>query len=124
MLFILSLQKKGNAMQQRIIFIFTSLFLSLSVYAQQQANVLFIGNSYTEVNNLPKMTADIANSMGYEMTWSSNTPGGCTFSQHCNNQSMTLIRQGVWDFVILQEQSQYSLNHRLRLKYFHMLNNW
>lgn len=107
MLFILSLQKKRNTMQQRIIFIFTSLFLSLSVYAQQQANVLFIGNSYTEVNNLPKMTADIANSMGYEMTWSSNTPGGCTFSQHCNNQSMTLIRQGVWDFVVLQEQSQY-----------------
>lgn len=75
--------------------------------AHGQTNVLFIGNSYTSVNNLPQMTADVAASMGLTMTWSSNTPGGCTFSQHCTNQSMTLILQGGWDFVVLQEQSQY-----------------
>ncbi len=75
--------------------------------AQDAINVLFIGNSYTEVNNLPQMTADIASSMGHTMTWNSNTPGGCTFSQHCTNRSMTLIRGGGWDFVVLQEQSQY-----------------
>jgi hypothetical protein len=70
-------------------------------------NVLFIGNSYTQVNNLPQMTTDVARSLGHEMLWSSNTPGGCTFSQHCTNQSMTLICNGGWDFVVLQEQSQY-----------------
>ncbi len=79
----------------------------LTAAAQDAINVLFIGNSYTEVNNLPQMTADIATSMGHTMTWSSNTPGGCTFSQHCTNRSMTLIRGGGWDFVVLQEQSQY-----------------
>jgi hypothetical protein len=41
------------------------------------------------------------------MTWQSNAPGGCTFMQHCANQSMTMIRNGGWDFVVLQEQSQY-----------------
>ena len=85
----------------------TALLMLVAAAVEGQTNVLFIGNSYTEVNNLPQMTADVAASMGHTMTWSSNTPGGCTFNQHCANQSMTLIRQGGWDFVVLQEQSQY-----------------
>ena len=85
----------------------SSYLLHTAPVLQAQTNVLFIGNSYTEVNNLPQMTTNVARSMGFEMTYSSNTPGGCTFSQHCTNQSMTLIQQGGWDFVVLQEQSQY-----------------
>lgn len=75
--------------------------------AAQEPNVLFIGNSYTEVNNLPQMVYNVAYSMGNNMTYSSNTPGGCTFMQHCNNNSMEMIRRGGWDIVVLQEQSQY-----------------
>ncbi len=75
--------------------------------AQESPRVLFIGNSYTEVNNLPQMVFNIARSMGDDMTYSSNTPGGCTFQGHCSNQSMQLICQGGWDVVVLQEQSQY-----------------
>lgn len=78
-----------------------------SVQAQQSKHVLFIGNSYTQVNNLPQMVADVAASMGDTLTYEENTPGGCTFSQHCSNQSMALIQQGGWDAVVLQEQSQY-----------------
>jgi hypothetical protein len=63
-----------------------------------QANVLFVGNSYIYTNNLPQMTADVASSAGYRMTWESNAPGGCTFMQHCTNQSMTMIRNGGWGF--------------------------
>ena len=89
-----------------------SLILSLqfsifnSAHAQQSKHVLFIGNSYTQVNNLPQMVADAAASMGDTLIYEANTPGGCTFSQHCTNQSMTFIRQGGWDAVVLQEQSQ------------------
>ena len=75
--------------------------------AQEMKNVLFVGNSYTEVNNLPQMVADVAASMGDALAFSTVTPGGCTLRQHCSNQSMTLIRQGGWDAVVLQEQSQY-----------------
>ena len=89
-----------------ILFLAVCLFLLPSTLLAQ-VNVLFVGNSYTEVNNLPQMTANVARSMGFEMAYSSNTPGGCTFSQHCTNQSINLIRQGGWDFVVLQEQSQY-----------------
>ena len=77
-----------------------------SVFAQEQPRMLFIGNSYTQVNNLPQMVADIAQSMGKSMEYCSNTPGGCTFEMHCHNQSMTMICNGGWDFVIMQEQSQ------------------
>lgn len=95
-------------MKRKTLYI-TVLLICISVvcYSQQSLNVLFIGNSYTEVNNLPLMIKDIALSMGDELNYQSNTPGGCTFSQHCYNHSMEMIRNGGWDIVVLQEQSQY-----------------
>lgn len=74
--------------------------------AQSNLNVLFIGNSYTDVNNLPSLIQQMGYSTGDTITYQSNLPGGSTFGQHCNNNSMTLIRQGGWDVVVLQEQSQ------------------
>ncbi|MBR0072360.1 MAG: hypothetical protein IJP95_00850, partial [Bacteroidales bacterium] len=53
--------------------------------AQQNINVLFIGNSYTDVNNLPALIQQMGYSTGDTMTYQSNLPGGCTFSQHCTN---------------------------------------
>lgn len=75
-----------------------------------QTRVLFIGNSYTAVNNLPQLTADCAMSIGFAgfpMEIASSTPGGTTFQMHTTNaSSQSLINQGNWDFVVLQEQSQ------------------
>ena len=88
--------------------IILSILTAISLVATAQGpNILFIGNSYTEVNNLPQMVYNIAQSMGEDMTYASNTPGGCTFYQHCTNHSMEMICQGGWDVVVLQEQSQY-----------------
>ena len=98
-------------MRKRIIPLLVALvFLSgvaTTLRAQEAKHVLFVGNSYTEVNDLPRMVAEVAASMGDVLTYGSNTPGGCTFQQHCTNQTMALIRQGGWDAVVLQEQSQY-----------------
>lgn len=69
-------------------------------------SVLFVGNSYTEVNNLPSLVQSVARSVGDDIEYQSHTPGGCTFQQHCTNNSMTLIQSGAWDVVVLQEQSQ------------------
>lgn len=83
------------------------IFVSINVKAQQQIpNVLFIGNSFTSVNNLPVLVDSVATSAGYSYKYESNTPGGCTFAKHCTNESMNKIREGGWDFVVLQEQSQ------------------
>ena len=71
-------------------------------------NVLFLGNSYTASNNLPNIVEDIANSMGDFLYTESNIIGGATLQMHANNNtSNDLIMTGNWDYVILQEQSQY-----------------
>lgn len=69
--------------------------------------ILFIGNSYTYVNELPKMTASVAASVGDTLEYDSNTPGGQTLRGHLNSTASTgKIAQGGWDYVVLQEQSQ------------------
>lgn len=93
---------------KKISLLFIALLFLGSIQAQDAPKrVLFIGNSYTEVNNLPQLVGRVCESAGRRIDYSANTPGGCTFSQHCNNQSMTMIQEGNWDFVVLQEQSQY-----------------
>ena len=92
-------------MHQKTILLLLLLFPILCI--SQDYNVLFIGNSYTNYNNLPSLTSQFANSLGDNMTVDSNTPGGSTFNAHTNNPTTTnLIAQGTWDYVVLQEQSQ------------------
>lgn len=92
---------------KKILLSLALLCLGFYAMAQDATKVLFIGNSYTEVNNLPQLVKSVAESARFDVSVMANTPGGCTFRQHCTNQSMDLIRQGGWDFVVLQEQSQY-----------------
>ncbi|MEO8149156.1 MAG: PKD domain-containing protein [Bacteroidia bacterium] len=83
------------------------IFLVKVVDAQTARHVLFLGNSYTAVNNLPQLIADIALNNGDTLVFDSNTPGGYTLQLHCTDaSSLNKIAQGVWDFVVLQEQSQ------------------
>lgn len=73
----------------------------------QTSRVLFIGNSYVGVNNLPDMTRQLALSLGHTLEVASSNPGGYTFQQHTGNTTTRgLIAEGNWDFVVLQEQSQ------------------
>ena len=90
----------------KIIFISIFLIFGLSLQSQNH-RVLFLGNSYTSVNGLPQLTADVAASVGDSLEFESNTPGSYTLEAHASNStSLGLIMQGNWDFVILQEQSQ------------------
>ena len=70
--------------------------------------VLFVGNSYTSVNNLPGMIAALARAGKQRpLEATAHTPGGCTFEKHWTDGKATAkIAQGGWDFVVLQEQSQ------------------
>ena len=84
------------------------LLFTITLYGQgDTVKVLFLGNSYTAANNLPQLVKDVASSAGDVLIQSSNTPGGYTFQMHSTNaQSVGLIQQGGWDYMILQEQSQ------------------
>jgi hypothetical protein len=85
-----------------------SIFVSATAFAQSQAKrALFLGNSYTAVNNLPQLVADMAASTGDTLIFDSNTPGGYTLEGHfTNTTSLSKIMAGNWDYVVLQEQSQ------------------
>jgi hypothetical protein len=89
-----------------------SLFLLLLItncaFAQQQIKkVLFIGNSYTYVNDLPALLSNAAQSTGDSVIYDSNCIGGYTFQLHSTNATtLQKIAQGNFDFVVLQEQSQ------------------
>ncbi|MBS1596116.1 MAG: PKD domain-containing protein [Bacteroidetes bacterium] len=87
--------------------IMMTLLCSLTGTAQQRYRVLFIGNSYTYVNDLPHTIAQFAGAMGDTLDYDSSTPGGYTLQQHSTDATtLAKIAQGGWDFVVLQEQSQ------------------
>jgi len=73
----------------------------------QPVPVLFIGNSYTQVNDLPALLQAIALANGDTLVIDSSTPGGHTFQNHTTNATtLAKITSQQWSFVILQEQSQ------------------
>jgi len=90
----------------------------------QDIHVLFLGNSYTASNNLPEMVRSLALAGGDSLTYERNTPGGYTLGHPSaghlyNATSLGYIAEGKWDFVVLQEQSQYPTIPHYRDNYFY-----
>lgn len=80
---------------------------SVHTAAAKTVRALFIGNSYVYTNDLPLIIKEIASSGGDTFIYNGNTPGGYTFQNHCADaQTLNLLAQSGWDYVILQEQSQ------------------
>ena len=81
--------------------------LLASATLAQQTSVLFIGNSYIGVNDLPNTFRQVALSMGDTVTTAAQTPGGYTLNGHATTPAtINAIESQSWDFVVLQEQSQ------------------
>jgi len=75
--------------------------------AQLSYKVLFLGNSYTAVNNLPQIVKDVALSAGDTLVIDSYTPGGYQLIDHyADSTSQYKIMTGGWDYVVIQGQSQ------------------
>jgi hypothetical protein len=90
------------------ILILTSTFLFHAlIYAQDSISVLFIGNSYTYVNDLPTVLENLVDAQGDILTVDSKTNGGYTFQSHVNDATtFQKINSKPWDYVVLQGQSQ------------------
>ncbi len=73
--------------------------------------VLFIGNSFTYMNDMPTLVQGLAMSAGYQLKFVMHAPGGISVgdvsqgtSAHMNNPIVfDLIRSDNWDFVSLQD---------------------
>lgn len=83
--------------------------IAAPLFAQDDTlRVLFVGNSHTYVNDLPTLFLNLAQSGDHPVIKDMSAPGGYTFQQHtANNTTLSKINQGIWDYVVLQEQSQY-----------------
>jgi hypothetical protein len=69
--------------------------------------VLFIGNSYTSVNDLPGMFAALAKAGGHPIQTGMVAPGGWTLAEHLKSaQTLDALQSSRWDFVVIQEQSE------------------
>ena len=79
----------------------------------QTTDVLFLGNSYTNRNDLPALVEGLATAGGHTLVTDRNTPGGNTlgapqssgFPHRDHPTSLAKIAMGGWEVVVLQEQS-------------------
>lgn len=79
----------------------------------QKFKVLFIGNSHTYFNNLPDLVSQLAASAGKSSQVEAEmiVRGGATLKMHWEDGgALKAIRQGGWDFIVLQEQSLLPIN--------------
>ncbi len=78
--------------------------------------VLFIGNSYTYVNDLPATFAELARGGGHPVETGMEATGGATLADHvAGTTTAELLRSARWDTVVLQEQSEIPSVERLRV---------
>lgn len=91
---------------RKTILLFSLTLITLGTFAQSK-QVLFIGNSYTGVNNLPQLIKNIALSTGDSLDYVAHTPGGRRLLNHSGDASLhSKIRSRNWDYVTIQAQSQ------------------
>lgn len=83
------------------------LFFLASVSHAEKRKILFLGNSYTYVNDLPNTLKQLALSLGDTLEIDSYCPGGASL-QSLYNDANTLAKIQIvgWDYVVLQAQSQ------------------
>jgi hypothetical protein len=105
------LSKFAKKIEMKYSTVFIVILLICSAFSevsgQKKLEALFLGNSYTYVNDLPNLIKQVALSKGDTLVTDQNTPGGYTFQQHSTDaSSLSKINSRPWDYVILQEQSQ------------------
>lgn len=85
----------------------TAVDIAPAVDVPSRLRVLFVGNSYTYVNDLPAVLAAMSRAGGATtLDVDSVTVGGATLRNHWDtNTAPTRIMAGGWDAVVLQEQS-------------------
>ncbi len=83
-----------------------ALLLGTATAGTSTNRVLFIGNSFTYYNDMPNMFGTIAANRGHTVEVAQSTEGGYFLSYHvADSNTLALIDQGDWDFVVLQDQS-------------------
>ena len=81
--------------------------------SQKSIKVLFLGNSYTYYNALPKVFAKLSSLNGKKAIVKTVARGGVRLTDHSKNESLeSLIRREAFDWIVLQEQSTTPLTNQ------------
>lgn len=90
---------------------------SIPIVAGQPIRVLYVGNSLTQVNDLPSMVAAIAAGVGVQIQSTDVSQGGFSLEDHWNDKhAPRIIDQGGWHFVVLQQGPSALLSSRENLR--------
>lgn len=85
----------------------------------QPIRVLFVGNSLTQVNDLPAMVTAFAAGVGVQVQASDVSQGGFSLEDHWNDQrAPRAIDKGGWHFVVLQQGPSALVSSRDNLRYW------
>jgi hypothetical protein len=70
-------------------------------------SILFIGNSFSYFNSLPKLLSDFARSAGVDLLTDGVFQGGATLKILWDNElALKKLRSKKWDYVVLQERGR------------------
>ena len=73
----------------------------------KKISILFVGNSYTHMNNFSNMVSDIGKQLGDTIYSDFSAFDSYTLERHFSTQeTIEKINSKCWDYVVLQEQSQ------------------
>ena len=73
-------------------------------FAAHAKHVLFVGNSLTNTNDLPRVFQDLAIAGGYDVGVTTLANANAALIDYAYDASaMTLVGRGTWDFVVLQQ---------------------
>lgn len=79
---------------------------SLFGSGQDDTKVLFIGNSFTFMNEMPKTFQKIAKTNGKDVFVDKSTKGGADWNYHANNpMTYKKLKSKDWDYVVVQAKS-------------------
>src|SRR5262245_9220538 len=82
----------------------------------KSASVLFIGNSFTQRNNLPELIAAMAAELKLQIKHELISAGGASLRTHWNaSKAEQAIASGGYDYVVLQEQSTLPVKNAARM---------
>lgn len=110
---------------QSLRFLLVFAFCFYKGLAQQNTDtlkILFVGNSYTHSENMPHLVALISDSTQIKLKTSKSTAPGVKLSHHWKGEmglkTKELIKNGKFDYVVLQGHSMATINKPDSLKFY------
>eukprot|EP00039_Didymoeca_costata_P002260 m.58761 g.58761 ORF g.58761 m.58761 type:complete len:346 (+) comp11197_c0_seq2:106-1143(+) len=94
---------------------------ALHPQAAHGIRVMFVGNSFTFVNDLPHQLINVAKSFGDDVEVANSTIGGCTLYAQTPDvdQRTAELLQEHWDYIVLQDYSALPTVQAARQKMLH-----